>query len=323
MNVLSPERRARVIACLADGVSVRATERMTETDKKTILRLLLDVGEGCERLHRRMFRDLHCASLELDEQHSIVAKKTKNLKPDDGEDVGEQWTWSALDVASRAVVAFLVGKRTAENAHALADDLRARVLGKPTICSDGLRAYVEAIDTAFASDGVHFAQLVKQYSGDELAEAKGGYVRYKGAIKVPIFGEPNLDETHTSYIERQNLTSRTHMKRLHRRTLCFSKSLRHHRAAVALNFMAYNTVRVHRTLRCTPAMQLGVLDELWSIADLVERALAEPAEAPPVPIAAQAGGGARLTSVPMAPGAITFATPDGRRVFTLLPGGKK
>lgn len=314
MSVLSPEMQARVIACLVDGVSVNATARMTDVSKVTILRLLLLVGEGCARLHDRLFRDLPCSALQFDEQHSFVGKKTKNMKPDDGDDTGEQWTFVALDVASRAAVSYLVGKRTAANAAALASDVRRRVNGRPMISSDGFKPYVEAVEGAFGAN-VDFGMLVKMYAGDDVGRERAQH--YKGAMPVPVQGAPDMRKIHTSYVERNNLTTRTNQKRFTRRSICFSKSLRHHKAAVALHYTHYNLCHVLKTLRTSPAMALGVTERLWSIDELVTAALAEPIATPaPRPLAAVGGGGD--DSAP-----IVFRTIDGRPAFTLIRGGKQ
>lgn len=267
---------------------MRATERMTDVTLKTIGKLVLDVGEGCERLHNRMFVDLHCSTLQLDEQWSFVKCKTKNVRPEHDEAVvGEQWTFKALDVASRAIISYVVGKRTGDNANSFLLDIRRRVLGEPMLASDGFKPYVDAVEDAFGID-CRFGQLVKQYEGDHKTSGRNGH--YKGAVPVPIVGKMTDKEINTSYAERENLTTRLNMKRLARQSLCFSKSLKHHKAAIALNIAYYNLVRVHKTLRCTPAMQLGITDHVWSIDELVRVALAEPCEpeAPPAPLWAAA-----------------------------------
>jgi hypothetical protein len=86
----------------------------------------------------------------------------------------------------------------------------------------------------------------------------------------------------TSYVERFNLSSRMQMRRCTRLTNGFSKKLENHQAAVALWIAFYNLCRVHETLRCTPAMQLGVTDHIWTITELVQAALV-PSNVPPLP----------------------------------------
>lgn len=281
MNVLSHERRCRVIASLVDGMSLRAVERTTDVTLKTVGRLALDVGEGCQRLHDRIMRDLTCAMLQFDEQHSWVHTRHDHVKDSDPDEWGEQWAFFALDVASRAKISALVGKRTAENTLAFVQDVRDRVLGTPTISSDGFKPYVDAVEIVFGAD-CRFGQLVKQYD-DDRPDAPRRPNHYKGAMPVPVIGGMRPDEINTSYLERANLTHRLDSKRFTRRTLCFSKRLRNHAAAVWMHTTAYNFVRIHRSLRVTPAMALGVADHPWSISELVTLALAEPPAAAPPP----------------------------------------
>jgi len=180
-------------------------------------------------------------------------------------------------------------------------DLRARIVGKPVLSSDGFKPYVGAVEKAFGAD-VAFGMLVKLHDGDGKPGARDGH--YKGAVRVPVNGPMDEGQINTSYVERSNLTLRMAQRRWSRRTNATSKSLRHHKAAIGLHVGWYNFVRVHETLRCAPAMQLGVSDRLWSVADLVRDALAEPipvvaAPPPPGPPAGQLdlAGMPRLTLI--------------------------
>lgn len=309
MSALSLEKGVHVIACLSDGSSIRATQRITGVEKKTIGKLLLAVGEGCARVHDRMMRDLDVLSIQIDEQHSYVhtrqvtylkrmrraARKNEPAPPPIPVDRGEQWTFIALAVAPRAIISYLVGKRTGDNAHRFMRDLKRRLKSQPQIdaetsalvpmiASDGFDAYPDAVAQAFGRD-VQFGQLVKQYEMRKIRNKKGVVVgehraNYKGALKVALTSDIDEKDINTSYVERSNLTARMSMRRFVRRTSGFSKSLRHHRAAVSLHVAFYNLSRVHETLRATPAMALGITDHVWELDELITTALLEPDPTP-------------------------------------------
>lgn len=279
-NTLPMDRKARIIACLCDGVSIRGTARLTEADKETVMRLGRVIGEGCARFHDRTMRELRCSYLQLDEQWSFVHTKQGHLHSESRDTHGDEWTFLAMDIASRAHVSYLVGKRTAENAQALAKDVRARVVGRPMIAADGFKPYVDAVEGAFGAE-VDFAQLVKLYSDDQPGPQEHR-VKYKGAVKVSITGRPDLNRIGTTYIERANLTTRMQQRRFTRETNTFSKRIENHRAAVALHVVWYNFCWVVSTLRVTPAMALGLTDHVWTVEELIRAAeSATPEPAPP------------------------------------------
>ncbi len=284
MNALSFERQTRIIGALCEGCSIRATERLTNTHRDTVMNVSVRVGQGCERLHDRMMRDLQVAAIELDEQWDFIGKKQKRIKQDDSDEMGDIWLFIALAANQKAILSYVVGKRTSENTEALALDLRARIINRPQITSDGYLPYPPAIATAFGTD-VDFAVLTKQYVGDSnLPDAAHRYSpgHVAGVERTVIKGRPNPDLISTSYVERFNLSSRMQMRRFTRLTNGFSKKLDNHRAAVALWVSFYNLCRVHETLRCTPAMALGVTDHIWTIGELIAAAL-EPSDVPPLP----------------------------------------
>jgi IS1 family transposase len=284
MNVLPFEKQVQIIAALTEGCSIRSTERLTSAHRDSVMRLMVRVGQGCERLHDRLMRDLQVNLIELDEQWDFIAKKAKHVRQDDPEEYGDVWLFVALAATQKAVLSYVVGKRTQENTHALARDLRARILNRPQITSDGYAPYLGAIETAFARN-VDFAVLTKQYVGDSnLPDAAHRYSPgHVSAIdKTVIRGRPNPEKISTSYVERFNLSSRMQMRRFTRLTNCYSKKLENHEAAVALWICFYNLCRVHESLRCTPAMELGVTDHVWSIGELVRAAL-QSSDVPPLP----------------------------------------
>ncbi|MFZ0887384.1 MAG: IS1 family transposase [Candidatus Binataceae bacterium] len=284
MNTLPFEKQTHIIAALTEGCSIRATERLTETHRDTVMRLGVRVGEGCERLHDRIMRDLQVNLIELDEQWDFIGKKQKRVQHDDPEEMGDVWLFVALAATQKAVLSYVVGKRGTENTEALALDLRARVVNRPQITSDGYTPYPNAVEAAFGRD-VNYAVLTKQYVGDSnLPDAAHRYSpgHVAGVDTTVIRGRPDPDLISTSYVERFNLSTRMASRRFTRLTNGYSKRLANHRAAVSLWVCFYNLCRVHETLRCTPAMALGVTNHVWTIGELVSAAL-EPSDVPPLP----------------------------------------
>ncbi|HEY4940347.1 MAG TPA: IS1 family transposase [Rhizomicrobium sp.] len=272
MNVLPRERQVAAISALCDGVSIRATERLTGVNRGTVMSLGVRVGEGCLKLHSAMMRGLHVNRIELDEIWAFVGKKQRLVKPDDSDMVGDQYTFIALADSAKAIITYKTGKRTAINTQDFADDLRARVIGSPEISTDGFNAYPWAIAHAFGENCAH-GVVEKHYAVNGSPEAARRYSPGQ-VVKVTrnaVHGVP----THisTSYVERQNLTLRMSQRRFTRLTNGFSKTYLNHCAAVALYVAHYNLCRVHEALRITPAMQLGVVDHVWTISELVEAAL--------------------------------------------------
>lgn len=279
MNVLPRERRIAVLACLVEGNSIRSTERLTGVHQETILRLLLKVGDGCAALHDRMVRGLNCGHLELDEIWSFVWKKQARLTEADSAERGDAYTFVAEDAATKLTLCWRTDKRTGEAAVAFAADLRARVLNRPQITTDGYSAYLDAIEQAFGCE-VDYGQAIKVYGGpdgEDTDDHRYSQGRVRGVTKRPLLGSPDEKRMTTSHIERQNLSVRMGCRRFTRLTNAFSKSLRHLRAAVALHYTHANLCRVHMSLRVTPAMQAGLTGHVWEVGELLDVAL----EAPP------------------------------------------
>ncbi len=265
MNILPLDKQIQIVSALVEGCSIRATERLTDTHRDTIMRLGLRIGEGCAMLHDGMMRGLHVNLIEFDEAWSYVGKKQKRLKPTDGRDKGDQYVFVALDATRKAIVSYLVGKRDSENTNAFATDVRERIVNRPQISSDAFKPYVEAVELAFGAE-VDYAQIVKQYDGEPGPDAARRYSPgwVVAVRKQRIAGKPVRARVSTSYIERSNLTLRMQSRRFTRLTNGFSKKLRNHAAAVSLYVVHYNLCRVHETLRTTPAMALGVTDYIWT-----------------------------------------------------------
>jgi IS1 family transposase len=228
------------------------------------MRLSARVGHGCARLHDRLMRDLQVNLIELDEQWDFIGKKQHHVKQGDPAEAGDVWLFVALAATQKAVLSYVIGKRTPENTEALAMDLRARILNRPQVTSDGYATYVGAIESAFGWN-VDFGMLTKKYVSDSsLPDAAHRYSpgHVTGVDRTVIRGLPNSEKISTSYVERFNLSTRMGMRGMVRLSNTFSKRLENHQAAVALWIAFYNLCRVHETLRCTPSMALGVTDHI-------------------------------------------------------------
>ncbi len=270
-NVLNTDKQTAIIAALAEGSSIRSIERITGVHRDTIMRLGVRVGKGCEMLLDSKMQDLNCRYLQFDELWGFIGKKERHLSVDDDPEMGDVWTFCAIDAETKIVPAYKVGKRTHETANAFVQDVASRMHNRVQISTDALRAYVEAIEQSFGAD-VDYGQIVKVYVHDaaQHPERKYSAPHFASAIRRPIVGDPEMERVSTSHVERLNATTRLHVKRLSRLTLAFSKKLENFKAAVGLHFAYYNFVKRHNTLRCTPAMAAGIERDFWTVAQLVE-----------------------------------------------------
>jgi IS1 family transposase len=270
MNRLDATKRTQVLAALVEGTSIRSVSRMTGVKRDTIAKLLVEAGAACAEFQDRALRNLPCKRVQCDEIWSFCYAKDKNLPIDkQGKfGFGSVWTWTAIDADSKLICSWTVGTRDAGAAYEFMQDLAGRLRNRIQLTTDGHAAYLEAVEGAFGS-AIDYAMLVKIYGESSEPEK-----RYSPAVCIAcesktISGQPDRKHVSTSYVERQNLTMRMHMRRFTRLTNAFSKKLENHIAAVSLHFMYYNFVRIHQTLRITPAMAAGVTDRLWEIADIV------------------------------------------------------
>jgi len=271
MNTLSNAKRTQVIAALVEGNSIRSVVRMTGVSKNTVVKLLEDVGNACAIYQDKVFRNLKCKRIECDEIWSFVHAKERHLTPElQGVfGYGDVYTWVAIDADTKLVPCWNVGRRDAESGMAFIKDLSERVTSRFQLSTDGNKMYLTAVEEAFGSE-IDYGMIVKIYGHTEDDASK----RYSpaeciGCEKEVIAGKPDMNLVSTSYIERQNLTMRMGMRRFTRLTNGFSKKIENHMHAVALHYMHYNFCRIHKTLRCTPAMEAGVTKKLWSIEDIV------------------------------------------------------
>jgi IS1 family transposase len=269
MNRLDSQTRTRILASLLEGCSIRSTVRMTGAAKKTVLRLLVEAGDVCAEYQDRVLRDLSCKRVQLDECWTFNYCKARQVTPEiaaKNPDAGDVWLWIALDADSRLVFSWRVGQRHSSDGLAFLQDVSSRLRNRVQITADGFPFYPSAIEEIFGED-VDFATLTKIYE----FQHGGRYSppRFISAKSEVIKGDPNPRHIATSYVERQNWALRTTVRRYTRLSNGFSRKLRNHQAAVDLNYFAYNFVRLHKSLRMSPAMAAGVADRLWEVEDIV------------------------------------------------------
>lgn len=271
MNKLPNEKRAQVIRCIVEGNCIRSTVRITGVAKNTITKLLLEVGNLCARYEDRALRNIKSKRIQCDEIWSFVYAKQKNVTQEiaDRQTAGDIWTWTAIDADSKLVVSWMVGGRDAITAKHFIDDLAARLASRIQLTTDGHRVFLNAVEDVFGCE-VDYAMLIKVYEStqDETRYSPGKCVDCQSQV---VTGNPDMKHVSTTYVGRQNLSMRMQMRRLTRLTNAFSKKAENHAAALALYFMYYNWVRVHQTLRVTPAMEAGLADHLWTIEEMLKK----------------------------------------------------
>jgi IS1 family transposase len=271
MNKLPMAKRVAVVSALVEGNSIRATARMTDVSKPTILKLLADLGRACAKFQSDTIQGVRARRVQVDEIWQFVYAKRKNVTEEIAakhHGAGDVWTWVALDADSKLILTWRVGPRDLETAYSLMKDLAARVTHRMQLTTDGFRPYLQAVDGAFNLD-IDYAMLTKIYGADPDGERRYSPATVLSTLTEVITGDPNPKHISTSYVERQNLTMRMSMRRFTRLTNAFSKKLENHAASIALHYMHYNFARVHQTLRVTPAMQAGLSTHVWSIEEIV------------------------------------------------------
>jgi IS1 family transposase len=272
MNRLDHEARARILHLLCEGNSIRAVTRLTGASKKAVSKLLVDAGQAAAWYQDRVFVNLTCKRIQVDEIWAFVYAKQKNVAKAKAApaDAGDVWTWTAIDADTKLIPSWFVGGRDSDAAIIFMDDLRSRLANRVQLTSDGHKASLEAVEGAFGGD-VDYAMLIKLYgASSELAKGRYSPAECIGTRKEAIEGNPDPAHISTSYAERQNLNVRMHTRRFTRLTNAFSKKVENHAHSVALFAMYYNFVRVHKTLRMTPAMAAGVTKQLWEMSDIVD-----------------------------------------------------
>jgi IS1 family transposase len=271
MKRLDQKTRAQVLHLLMEGNSIRGTARIAGVSKTTILKLVEDSGQAAAWYQDRVFRNLNCRRLQVDEIWGFVGSKAANTpaaKKATGE-AGDCWVWICTDADTKLVPSWLVGNREAECALTFMLDIKERMNHRVQLSSDGHRAYVDAVEEAFGDD-IDYAQIIKIFGASKTVEGRYSPPACIGSRKERITGRPDHAHVSTSYSERNNLNVRMHSRRMTRLTNAFSKKVANHTHAMALHFLYYNFVRVHQTLKVSPAMAAGVTKRLWEMKDVVE-----------------------------------------------------
>lgn len=268
MNKLPLHKRVMILSMLVEGMSMRSISRTVGVSINTVTKLLVDAGEACAAYHDETVHNVSAKRVQCDEIWSFCYAKAKNVPEAKAapEGAGDVWTWTAIDSDSKMILAYEVGDRSGATALEFMDDLAARLANRVQLTTDGHKAYLEAVEGAFGAD-VDFAQLVKIYGDDPQRgpERKYSPSVCKGARKQAVEGKPDMSVVSTSHVERQNLTMRMGMRRFTRLTNGFSKKLENHLHMLSLYFVHYNFVRMHKSLRMTPAMAAGVSDTLRDV----------------------------------------------------------
>ena len=283
MNKLSTAKRVQILEMLVEGMSMRAASRVAKVSINTVTKLMVEAGEACAAYHDEAVRDVTSSKVQCDEIWAFCYAKEKNVPRAKAapQGAGDVWTWTAIESASKMILSYEVGDRSGATAIEFMDDLRSRLANRVQLTTDGHKAYLEAVEGAFGGD-VDYAQLIKLYgdsTGQKGHEKKYSPAECTGTKKRRVEGNPDIEHVSTSYVERQNLTMRMGMRRFTRLTNAFSKKLENHLLMLSLYFVHYNFVRIHSSLRMTPAMAAGVSETLhdmeW-IVGLIDARAAKP-----------------------------------------------
>ena len=268
-SYLPQERIVLALKLLVEGNSLRSTERITNLDINTLMKILVKAGEKCEKILGRLIVNVPVKDVECDEIWSFVGKKEKRVRPEDDQNMGDQYCFIAIERNSKLVLNFALGKRDKATTDIFIEGLRhATARQRFQITTDGFGPYKNSIPDTLA-DRCDYAMCIKVYQAPTEGEARYSPAEVASMEVVPVMGKPDPDRICTSIVERQNLTVRMQMRRLTRLTNAFSKKWDNLWAAYCLHFAYYNFCRIHKTIRVTPAMEAGITDHVWELAELL------------------------------------------------------
>ncbi len=267
------EKAEMVLKLLLEGNSFSSVERITEVHHTTILKLLVIAGEKCERIMAEKIRNVEVRDVERDELWAFIGKKQKRVRPEDDSNLGDCYTFVAIERHSKLVLNIAIGKRDQRTTDAFVEGIRhATAHSRFQITTDGFAPYRSAITTTLHDRLTGFAQLIKVYRAASEGEGRYYPAEVASVEVVPVMGQPDPERICTSIVERNNLSTRMSNRRFTRLTNAFSKKWENHWATVACWFAFYNFCRVHKSLRVTPAMAPGIADHVWTVRELLERA---------------------------------------------------
>ena len=279
MNKLRTDERSKIVQLLVEGNSLRSISRIMDISINTVTSVLVQVGKACIKFHDETVVNVNSNRVECDEIWSFVYAKEKNVKhtvKPEAEGIGDVWTWTAIDADTKLILSFYVGTRDVDAACDFMGDVASRLKNRVQLSTDGLNAYLTAVYKNFYGNEIDFGQVVKKFgSSSENPDTKYSPSEVISIQKRVICGNPDEKLISTSYVERQNLTMRMHMRRFTRLTNAFSKKIENHCYAIALHFVYYNFVKKHTTLRCTPAMAAKLTDRFMTIDEIVNYAYAD------------------------------------------------
>jgi transposase-like protein/IS1 family transposase len=272
---LPMEKAVLILRLLVEGNSIRSTERITGVEKKTILSLLVLAGEKCERLLNEKIKDVPVRDVQADEMWGFVGMKQKTMRRkvaanalDADTHMGDAYTFVAIERHTKLVLAWHLGRRNVRDTVEFTEKIYEATSGRFQLSTDGFNAYPDAVAYSLGTR-VDFAQLIKIYEHPTEDAHRYSPAKVVETLSRPMFGNPDPDRICTSHVERQNLTMRMMMRRLTRLTNAFSKKWENLRAALALHFAYYNFCRIHKSIRCTPAMEAGITKRVWELKDLL------------------------------------------------------
>jgi IS1 family transposase/uncharacterized protein YerC len=262
MNRLPLAKRIQILQLLVEGNSMRSVERITGVHIDTVTRLLVAAGKACLKFHDEVIRDIKAKRIECDEMWGFCYCKKKNVAPEYAGILGygDTWLWYAIDADTKLAVSWIIGYRTSEYAEIFIDNLASRLNSRVQLTTDGYRVYPDIIAKVFGR-GIDYAMLVKLY------DARGNYI---GSEKRRVYGNPDMTLVTTSHVERMNLMIRMQNRRFTRKTNAFSKKFENLVHSVAINIVYDNFVRIHSTLRVTPAMEAGLVTRVLGIEDIIK-----------------------------------------------------
>jgi IS1 family transposase len=269
MNQLNIQERAKIVSCLVEGCSMLSTGRLTGFSRKGVCRTMTETAKACVAYHDKIMRNLKCQTIQVDEIWTFTYCKQANIPEHfkDTGDVGDTWTWIAIDADTKLVPSWHCGDRSLSSATLFLYDLQSRLANRVQLTSDGYRPYLEAVEAAFGNE-IDYAMLIKMFGKQQGFEGRYSPPKCTGIRRRTVSGQPSHERVSTSFVERQNLTMRMNNRRFTRLTNAFSKNIENHKHMLAITFMHYNFCRIHKTLRVTPAMEAGISDHVWSVEEI-------------------------------------------------------